>query len=111
MFLNPGLIAVFIFILLYIERRNKTIITQKIINKKKGKKEMIEFAKRFIDKECLIYILTSSSVQQGIIKEVSDGAILVESGDNVQIINLDYEQRIQEHPRNKKGKKKAIIFD
>lgn len=71
---------------------------------------MVELAKWFIGKECLVYTFDSINVPQGIIKEVSDGAILIEKDNNVQIVNLDFVTRIQEYPRDKKGKKKAVVW-
>ena len=72
---------------------------------------MVELAKRFIGKECLVYSYNSISALGGIIKEVSDGAILIEENNNMQIVNLDFVVRIQEYPRNKKGKKKSVVLD
>ena len=76
---------------------------------KEDKKEMLELAKRFIGEECLIY--TFNSQLSGVIKEVSEGAILVESGNTSEVINLDFIVRIREYPRKKNGKKKSIIFE
>lgn len=45
------------------------------------------------------------------IKEVVDGAVLIEKGGELQAINLDFIIRIREYPRNKKGKKKGIVLD
>ena len=72
---------------------------------------MIELAKRFIGKECLIYSLGNGSQLEGTIKEVSDSAILIEKGGTIEAINLDYVTRIREYPKNKKGKKKSIVLD
>lgn len=100
---------VIIFIML---RNNKTAIAEKIIKKRKteGNTEMKELAKKFIDKECLIYSFNSNQFE-GTIKEVTDGAILVEKGGAVEAINLDFVIRIREFPRNKKGKKKSVVLD
>lgn len=93
-------------------QNRKTIIAGKIIKKRRGgTKEMIELAKRFIGKECLIYSLGSSSQLDGTIKEVSDSAILIEKDGTIEAINLDYVTRIREYPKNKKGKKKSIVVD
>ena len=67
---------------------------------------MKELAKRFIDKECLITAFDSNHQFEGVIKEVSDSAILVEKKEAVEAINLDFVIRIREYPKNKKGKKK-----
>lgn len=70
---------------------------------------MITLAKNFIGKECLIY--TFNSQITGIIKEVSDGGMLVENKGQVEVINLEYVVRIREYPKGKNGKKKSVILD
>ena len=72
---------------------------------------MKELAKRFIDKECLITAFDSNHQFEGVIKEVSDSAILVEKKEAVEAINLDFVIRIREYPTNKKGKKKSVVLD
>ena len=70
-----------------------------------------ELAKKFINKECLIYAFDSSHQFEGVIKEVTDGAILVEKAGTTEAINLDFVIRIREFPKNKKGKKKSVVLD
>ena len=72
---------------------------------------MMELAKRFIGKECLIYAFDSNHQFEGIIKEVTDGAILIEKDGKLEAVNLDFVIRIREYPRNKNGKKKSVVFD
>ena len=72
---------------------------------------MKELAERFIEKECLIYSFDSNHQYEGIIKEVTDGAILVENDGKLEAINLDFVIRIREYPKNKKGKKKSVVLD
>ena len=72
---------------------------------------MKELAQRFIDKECLIYSFDGSHQYQGIIKEVMDGAILVEKDGKIEMLNLDFVIRIREYPKNKNGKKKSVVLD
>ena len=72
---------------------------------------MKELAERFIGKECLIYSFDSSHQYEGVIKEVTESAILIEKDGSPEVINLDFVIRIREYPRNKKGKKKSVIFD
>ncbi len=100
---------IIIFVML---RNHKTVIAKKIIKKRTMEEnaEMKELAKKFIDKECLIYSFNSNQLE-GVIKEVTDGAILVEKGGAVEAINLDFVIRIREFPKNKKGKKKSVVFD
>lgn len=66
-------------------------------------------AQKFVDKDVLVYSLNSQI--SGKILEVSDGAILLDNGKNVEAINIDYIIRIREYPTNKNGKKKSVVLD
>lgn len=72
---------------------------------------MIELAKKFIGKECLIYSFDGNHQFQGVIKEISNGAVLIQKGDTIEAINLDFVIRIREFPKTKKGKKKSVVLD
>ncbi len=74
---------------------------------------MSELIKEFIDKEVVIYVSTgSSSAVAGFIRKVEDGWVKVEKkNDQFEIISLDYISRIQDYPRNKKGKKQLVISE
>lgn len=74
---------------------------------------MKELAKQFLEKECIIYTITSNdSSIQGVIKEIDDGGMLIErnTGEK-EIINLDFITRICEYPRKKNGRKKGVVLD
>ena len=71
---------------------------------------MYELAQKFIGKECLIYTFNSSQLT-GVIKEVNEGAILIENGDNIEAVNFDFIVRIREYPKKKNGKKKSVVLD
>ena len=60
-------------------------------------------------KQCVISSFDGNHQYEGIIKEVTDGALLLEKDGKIEAINLDFVIRIREYPRNKKGKKKTII--
>lgn len=113
--MNPStyipIIVMWIIIIYVLLRNRRTVIVRRIIKKRKteGNTEMKELAKRFIDKECVITSFDGNRQYEGIIKEVTDGAIMVEKDGVAQAINLDFIIRIREYPRNKKGKKKAIV--
>ncbi len=96
-----------------LRNKRKAVIVRKIIEKRKteGNTEMKELAERFIDKECIIYSFDGSHQYVGIIKGVTDGAILIEKDGKLEAINLDFVIRIREYPRDKKGKKKSVILD
>ena len=72
---------------------------------------MKELAKRFIDKECVISSFDGNHQYVGVIKEVMDGAILLEKNGKIEALNLDFVIRIREYPRKKNGKKKSVILD
>ena len=107
------ILIIAVLVILYILRRNqKAAILKRNVKKKKleDKTEMIELAKRFIDKECLISAFDSNHQFDGIIKEVSNNAILIEKDGRLEAINLDFVIRIREYPRNKKGSKKNLVL-
>lgn len=114
--MNPSTyipIIVMIIVLYILLRNRKVVIARQIIEKRKteGNTEMKELAKRFIDKECVISSFDGNHQYEGVIKEVTDGAILVEKDGKIEALNLDFVIRIREYPRNKKGKKKSVVFD
>ncbi len=100
---------ILLFIVIYSSKRNEKIILKQIkkMKNKEERAEMTELAKRFIGKECVISTFNSQVV--GVIKEVTDGAVLIENNENLEIINIDYIVKIKEYPRNKNGKKKIIV--
>jgi hypothetical protein len=55
-----------------------------------------------LNKECIIDSFDGNHQYQGFIKEVTDGAILVEKNGKMEAINLDFVIRIREYPRKKK---------
>ena len=102
------------FVILYILFRNrKAVVARKTVKKRRaeGKREMVELAKKFIGKECLISAFDSNHQFEGTIVEVSDGAILIENKNGSEVINLDFVIRIREFPRKPNGKKKSVILD
>ena len=115
--MNPAtyipIILLWVILFMTFRTRRKAVIVKKIIERKKsgGNTEMKELAKRFIDKECLIYSFDSTHQYEGTIREVTDGAILVERDGKTEAINLDFVIRIREYPLNKKGKKKSVVLD
>ena len=106
-------IIIILIILFILFRNQKAVVARKVVNKRKAEDntEMIELAKRFIGKECLIYSFDSNHQFTGKILEVSNNAILIENGGSIDAINLDFVIRIREYPKNKKGKKKSVVLD
>lgn len=114
--MNPGVYIpiIVLWIIIYITLRNnrKAVILTKIIKNRKagGKTEMKELAEKFIGKECLISAFDGHQYE-GVLREVTNGAILIEKKERLEAVNLDFVFRIREFPRNKNGKKKSIVLD
>lgn len=84
------------------KRNNRTIIANQIINNTRTENlKMFELAKRFIEKECIIYAFDGNQYN-GVIKEVNEGAILIDKKGNTEAINLNFVVRIKEIQRGKK---------
>lgn len=66
---------------------------------------------RYIGKDCIIYTSSSSlSAIECSVISVNDNWLCIKTRDGEEVINFDYIVRIKEHPVNKKGKKKSVIF-
>lgn len=111
------LLALFLLVIIpqMTQRRNLAAVRH-ILNLKKQNKEnpaMKELAKQFIGKECIIYTITSTGGDiLGIIKEVTDGGMVIErKPSGLEIINLDFVTRIRQYPVKKNGKKKGLVLD
>ena len=83
-------------------------IAKKNRNKrKKGDFTMNELIKNYIGKEVVIYVSTSGV--SGVVTKIEDNWVEVENKNGQkQLLNTDYISRIQEYPRNNKGKKKLV---
>lgn len=107
------LLFIIIFVFMLRKKRRTLAIAHHIKKQKKEILIMETLAKKFIDKECIIYTITSNEgTIQGIIREVTASGMLIEdSQGQQQAVNLEYVTRIREFPRNKKGKKKSLVLD
>ncbi len=102
---------IILFIIIFISYSNeKKLVCKNIIKKKKGRDFMNEVIQRYIGKDCLIYLSLSSTVVTGNVISLNDNWITVKTKDGEETVNLDYIIRIKEHPVNKNGKKKSVIF-
>ena len=100
-----------LLLVLFLMQRNQKLMLKKLIKSKnqKEKSDMLKLAEKFIDKECIVY--TFNSQINGIVKEVSDGAILLVNHGVEEAVNVDFIVRIREYPRKKNGKKKSVVLD
>ena len=101
------------FLILFMNKREEKRVLHHIVKKKrKGHGNiMLELAKRFIEKDVVIY--TYNTQLTGVIKEVTEGGVLLkrDSDGTAEIVNPDFIVRIREYPRKKNGAKKSVIFD
>ena len=105
-----------VFFLLFLVLQQKKMEKQSAVRRllatrqtEKEKQKMVELAKQFIGKECIIYTLNNQI--NGTIQAVSDGGLVLENNGTREIVNLDYILRIREYPRHKNGKKKSVVID
>jgi len=114
--MNPSYfipIFLLLFILIWSQNQQSRMFVAKKFIKHKTEKDngkMLELAKRFIDKECIIYTFNSNQMT-GIIREVTDGALMIENKGTLEAVNIDFVIRIREYPKNKNGKKKSVVID
>ena len=108
-----------LMVLIMHERQQRSMRAQILLQHKRRKRHnkteehqtMFELAKRFIGKECVIHTFNGSQFA-GTVKEVTEGALLLEDKiGNQEIVNLDCITRLREYPKNKNGKKKAVILE
>lgn len=114
--MNPSfipIIALWIILFMMLRNKRRAIIAKQLFHKRKtkGNNEMIELATKFIDKECIVSSFDGAHGYVGIIKEVTDGALLLEKDGKLTAINLDFIISIREYPRKKNGKKKSVVLD
>ncbi len=99
--MNPAFLPLFyLWLILFLtsssQRRRKTVIMRNIIQKNRTEnKEMFELAKRFIEKECVIYTFDGNQYL-GTVKEVTEGAMMIEKKGNAEAINLNFVVKIKE---------------
>lgn len=95
------------------EKKNDVAVLHHIRGKRKIREvdSMVELAKRFVGKACIISIISSSSPVTGTIEAVEDHGLLIKQKENTILINLEYVSKIQEYPTKKNGKKKAVVLD
>ena len=113
--MNPGVYVSIgmLFVIIFITKQNekRLFIKQFIKSRKKEESaEMIEAAKSFIGKDCIIYTFNSQQLI-GKVKDVSGGAVIIETNGSTEAVNADFIVRLREHPVNKKGKKKSVVLD
>ena len=99
------------FLLHHQNLQKKQFMKQLMKRRNTGRKQVMKaLAERFIEKECIIY--TYNGQLEAVIKEVTDGGLLIKRKDNAEeVVNLDFVIRIREYPRKKNGKKKELILD
>ncbi len=100
----PILLVLFVVLM---EKRNREVQLRRILSKRKEKLAMEELAKRFIGQDCIVYTFSGSNYT-GIIREVGNGAVILDNGHGNELVNLEYVIRIREYPKGKNGKRKIF---
>jgi len=102
-FIYLFIIGVFVILSLTINRIKKNAALSIARKKRGGTMEMLELAKRFIDKDVIIATLNDTTV--GKITEICDGGIMVEEKGRIEAVNVDFIISIKEYPVDSKGKR------
>lgn len=108
-------IPVFIlFIIIFvIFREDKKQNIRRIIKKRKkrGIVDMSDIFNKYIGKDCIVYTSNNNlSAIECNVTGVNDNWLCIKTKDGDEVINLDYIVRVKEHPVNKNGKKKSVVF-
>ena len=112
---NYGIWIVILFLLVILPaiRSRRIAAAYHHIRKKRrnGVNIMNKIVMDYVGKECLVYTISGSEVVTGVVETVEDGWITVRSfdGKTTEAVNAEYVTRIKEYPRNKNGKRKAIV--
>jgi len=106
-------IIILFIIPLITRKRKKDRIKQYLELKEKrknGDNEMKALAERLIGKDIIVSLLTEESVD-GILREVTDNGLVIEAPNGMtKMVNLEFVTKMQEYPKNKKGKRKELFF-
>ena len=106
-------IFVFFIILPALRARTRRRAASYRIRKKhrRGVDLMNKIVMSYVGKDCLIYTMSSSEIVTGVVEAVEDGWITVRSfdGQTTEAVNAEYVTRIKEYPKNKNGKRKALV--
>lgn len=103
------IILVLFLVVLWPKKRRRKIAASKIVKKQmEGNEKMKELAQRFIGKD--VYVKLIDGAADGVLQEVTDNGLVLESKDKLQVVNLSYVLTIRQYPYNKKGKR-ATVFD
>ncbi len=112
--MNPALyMIIFLPLLIAIMNSRKAlrfIRAKQIRNRKfrKGTIDMGELAKHFIGVDCILYYVNGGTIS-GVVKAVSENAVLLRRKSKLEIVNLDFIGRIAEYPKKANGKRKLVV--
>ena len=107
---STSFLPIFLLLLcMNISRQNRRAVAQRMLARKKRviinkrtetRKKMFEAAKKFIGKKCVIYTFNSDYIT-GVVKEVTEGAVIVDRKGKEEVVNLDFIVRIKDASDNK----------
>lgn len=112
--MNPWWVSVFPLLILFLvlsQQKKETVkYLETRIRKQKGDTQMQQLALRYIGKDVLLTTVASGSYD-GVLREVVDNAAVLDKNGKETVVNLDYVIRLREYPKNKNGKRKALVAD
>ena len=112
--MNTWWVSVFPLLILFLvlsQQKKETVkYLETRIRKQKGDTQMQQLALRYIGKDVLLTTVASGSYD-GVLREVVDNAAVLDKNGQETVVNLDYVIRLREYPKNKNGKRKALVAD
>lgn len=112
--MNTWWVSVFPLLILFLvlsQQKKETVkYLETRIRKQKGDTQMQQLALRYIGKDVLLTTVASGSYD-GVLREVVDNAAVLDKNGKETVVNLDYVIWLREYPKNKNGKRKALVAD
>lgn len=110
---STSYIYLFLFILLFLvylpRKKRRKCAANRIVNRKGTERTVMkELASRFIGKDVYVKLLDGNA--DGIVKEVTDGGMVLENKNGLQVLNLNYIIKIREYPY-KNGKRATLLAE
>ena len=106
-------LVLMLFLIFWTQKQElNTILCLRIMRRKRGneKGSLTAMFEQYVGKEGQIYTMNSQQ-RSGTILSIENGWITLQSASGTEVVNLDFVLRIREFPRNKRGKKKAVVLD
>ena len=102
--MNPGFYGIYalwiVLFLLYLQKKRNMRRIRRLKRKKRGRTAMNELIRRFIGKQCYVYVENGNAVL-GVVEAIEGNWVSVQTKQGTELVNLDYISRIKEKSAKK----------